>query len=239
VYPPAGYRGPLPGPARGAPAPDLPGQLVAHWTGPAGDVEVRWPADARTAHDTTPVDPREEPLSVSDPGPGGFPVSGSLLLKGEKPGCRAMLLTIYRALPPGLAERLGADASGNPRFDALNSLITDPASPLVLPGVTHVAAAPAHLLACTGAPAPRQSGRVVGGAATDDPRTALRAFLEPAGHATPPVRAGRGYLELIEASGRITFAKPFAGPGKSYVAVVRMARRGGGWVVDRWEVTGC
>lgn len=239
VYAPSRYNGPLPGPARGAPAPDLPGQLVAHWTGSAGDVEVRWPADAEAARDTRPVDEQETPFTITKGGPGGARMTGVLRLRDAKAGCRAMRWAIYGSVPPGLAARMGADATGDADVDAMAALITDPETPLVRPGVTRVTAAPAHVLACQGATPPRRSGRVGRAVPKADPRVALKAFLEPADHSTPPVRAGRGYRQLIDRSGRITFGKPFEGPGSAYVALVRMTRRGGGWVVDRWEISGC
>jgi hypothetical protein len=240
VFAPAGYRGPLPGPARGASQPELPGQLVAHWTGSAGDVEVRWPADAASAQaggPVDPVDPREATFTLNEGGPGGTGAFATMLLKEQKVGCTAMRLTVYGRIPAGLAERMGADETGNAAFDALAALVTDPATPLVV-GRRHVGRAPAHALTCQGGSPPSRSGRAPRSAARSDPRAALRAFLEPADHSTPPVRAGRGYLELVDGAGRITYGKPIEGGG-GYVALIRMAHRGGGWVVDRWETSGC
>lgn len=237
VYAPPGYRGPLPGPAQGAAQPDLPGQLVAHWTGSAGAVEIRWPAAASSSHATVPVEGHGSSLSVGEGGPGGPLVVGTMLLKEHKHGCRAMRLALYGRVPAGLIDRLGADATGDPTFDAVASLVTDPATPLVA-AHKHVNRLPSHAVACRGSAVPTRSGRVTGTRPESDPRAALRAFLEPAGHATSPVRAGRGYRELVDDSGRIAYGKPFAG-GEGYVALVRMTHRGGGWVVTRWEVSGC
>lgn len=88
------------GPAPGAPAPDVDGQLVLHWASPDTAVELRWPADAsqrmldqlgetradmaaRLADGLSPASYTDSDLNLDLTGPAGAPTGHSVGYRGE------------------------------------------------------------------------------------------------------------------------------------------------------------
>lgn len=225
VYPPEGWTGPQPGPADDSTGPVLPGQLVVHWSGPDGAVELRWPADPE---DTTPYDPMES-MSTSD---NDGRTQLSYPVPGAEPPCAHLLAEWVRAVPDGF----GAAVNGfnTPQDKALVAVVTAPEDLRLVSRTKQVATLPRHAIPCSGGDVPnRKSSK--DGAPQPSAEQALTAFLDAAGDNG---MNRNGWTRLDGPGSEVVFGVPFDG-GAGWVQLVFVTEGPNGWAVTGWETSGC
>lgn len=230
IYPPKGWTGPQPGPADGSTAPVLPGQLVVHWSGDGGAFEVRWPADPE---DTTPYDPMESAGATEDE-------AGNVLMTapvpGTEPPCSHLSVAWFGDVPAGYGK--GVSLGGPATHNAVFATLISPADQRLVTRTRQVAAAPKHAVPCDGGSVANRRGR--GGSGVPPQPTdeqALQAFLDAQGPESG--MNASGWTRFREADGGTAFGVPFDGGGDRWVQLVVVEDSGNGWVVTRWETSGC
>ena len=89
-------------------------------------------------------------------------------------------------------------------------------------------------------PSPNVSGLVTDSTAHPSADAALQGFLDE-NMIVPgtPGFAKSGYIRLIEPDGSVSFGKPFEGDESFVVTLISVGQTDSGWVVDRWEGSGC
>ena len=235
LWAPAGYTGPQPGPASEADAQPTVGQLVAHWSGASGSIEVRWPPDP-----TLPDLGFRRPLTVMTDGPprissgAGFgprPATGSTsrhdtiyVVEGAVPeeACRFLQITVLDSDPTRL------DAT----VEWLRRSPFRPTEPLV--AARQTADAPPLIGRCrapAGVTAPPNKQSSGDGATFNSPDSALEHLVEV--HRTVLLR---GYVQFKLPDGTFAYGAEVSG---QWVTVVYVAPTTGGWTVTRYETTGC
>jgi len=256
---PAGYEGPIEGPSPDAPAPPNAGQLVRHWAGSTGTVELRWPADRRWSRLFT--------VAITDKGVAeehGTDSVGLASIVGEPQRAPSGRLVIEvgmstRDLEAGMCatfQLMVADRDltharqvGSEVYSGLTepgALFGGPVVPLVTDWTS--ADAPPHIPPCPGfedAPySPYQGGPVADVGSYPRPAEALEAFIATQTgtwtdqfgvEVSQALVAENDYTETTLPDGSIAYAhRQEAG-----VTVVHTVRTAAGWTVDRWDATGC
>ena len=227
IYPPKGWKGPLPGPADGSTTDPAAGLLVVHWTGPDGAVEVRWPS---SVSDAQAYDPNE---SMSAGATDGGRVTLALPVPGEVP-CTHLAAEWFGEVPKGFGASLGDGLS--PEARALFTIVTAPEDLRLVTSTRRVAAAPTAPVPCDGGNVPARGGKATT-APQPSPEQALRAFLDGGSDAVDGMNR-RGWTRFDLANGGVAFGVPFEG-GPGWVQLVHLAQTPDGWVVDRWTTSGC
>ncbi|WP_088316115.1 hypothetical protein [Kineosporia sp. R_H_3] len=225
VYPPKGWTGPQPGPADDSTGSVLPGQLVVHWSGPGGAVELRWPADPA---DTSPYDPMESMSTSTDDGRTqlSYPVPGA------EPPCAHLRVEWLGSVPEGF----GASVDGftTPEDKAVVAVVTPPEDLRLVSRTRQVATLPRHAIGCSGGDVPnRKSSK--DGAPQPSAEQALTAFLDAAGDNG---MNRNGWTRLDGPGSEVVFGVPFDG-GAGWVQLVFVTEGPNGWVVTGWETSGC
>jgi hypothetical protein len=233
---PQGWTGPRLGAASTAGEPALPGQLVVNWTGPEGSVEARWPAsldpDAGAGTSESVV------ISVPD---GGTPVA-MVTVPNRTGRCEVMQLTWFGTVPDGFGDGVvgftGPDqpVAAQRMMRALVAFVTAPVRLRLVTATRHTGTLPTSAVRCSGGNSPNVHGSVTQPPA-GTPEAALGELLRSGDAVTAHLQPS-GWTKLVTPAGRVTFAVPFDG-GAGWVQLVVMRRTAGGWLVERWESSGC
>lgn len=266
---PTDFTGPIDGPSPDALTPVEDGQLIVHWTGRDGSVELRWPPNTVYTADATwgnrPEGNSDGTFLVVDPTPRmmvdgvevempptayAYAFLPTDLMQGP---CDAVQLDIYKSGTPGTpATRTDAGvAETAPEGYDLPAIAIYPNLPrprdlqLILETLTVDTVPP--VLGCYGGPdvidvPPNKSQTIVDGPVFDTPQQALEAMLENSAAAYWPKT---GYFELIEPDGSITYGNPIDDmspdprPEGGLVISISVRQTGAGWTVDSWTTSGC
>jgi hypothetical protein len=229
---PAGYEGPLPGPALQAAPPVEAGQYIRHWVSDTGSIELRWPADPdlRAKFNPKPV------VRPDDKGVGGVRLDQVRHTASGEPfgyqvfvfrrlaiSCQTVQVTVYDTNAETVRTTM-ATYSTHP-FESDAPIVTGSETADAAPVV-------AGCNTPSGISSQNQSG-VGSGASYANPQSALAEFLD-----TQPNFVKTGYTEYRLPDGSIAYATQ--GPAQqSFVTVVHVSSGGAGWTVDRWEASGC
>ena len=227
IYPPKGWKGPLAGPADGSTAAAEPGQLVVHWAGPGGSVEIRWPS---STSGPAPYDPMESMSTTQD----GDARLLMLPVAGGDPPCTHLVARWSGTAPKGYGS--GVNGFTEPVDRALVALVTAPKDLELVSRTRQVTTAPTAPVPCDAADQPVRKG-TGGGAAQPTPEQALQAFLDGDGRAAGGFNRS-GWTKFVLPGGGVAFGVPFEG-GPGWVQLVTVTDTGDGWVVARWTTSGC
>lgn len=254
---PEDFKGPIEGPSPHAPDPAENGQLVRHWLGRDGSVEIRWPADQEYLEDAmwgeSEYDgPRNDPLMfIGPPSPDADgverPFVTDVLPTEVMSGpCDGAQLAVYMATENAESELVGATFGAGDEEELViypglarlreRVLIVETIETDTIPEV----------LACDGGPGvdfvPRNNGTTPDSPAFGTPEEALQDLLNTEVADTWPQV---GYFELVSSNGTVTYANPYDDnspdprPENGLVISVTVIEREGGWTVTEWETSGC
>jgi hypothetical protein len=227
---PAGYAGPITGPAPAADQPVEPGQFVQHWTSGATTFETRWPGLGSPF-----AVPGGTPGSVSGASSlgsrtaSGTPFGRAYYAFGGQPAdCYVLQVSIYGVDDTTVATEM--EAFWRRPFDV-------PEVPLVAQTVT-VDQAPAARPCQTppGVLSPNEGGAVTSEVTHPTSVDALIAFL-----ATRPQSTLRGFIEMHLPDSDVVYAMPTPNleDDDAYVTVIHVRHDSDGWRVDSWDQSGC
>jgi hypothetical protein len=254
---PEDFSGPFDGASPDSIAAAENGQLVVHWTGRGGSVELRWPGD--TAH-LAGVTWGELPPDLSDntifllewtpivDGVAQEPVVDAFgfLPSDEMEGpCDAVQLKVYTG--GGAGEEVSAGfgpGSGDELGITVHPSLPRPRDLILIVDTLSVDEIPPVVACEGGAPnrPPNQTRSIEDGPSFATAREALQGIL-----ATPDAETWpkTGYFELILDNGSIVYGNPLDNlsanplPDTGLVIAVTVQQTETGWTATGWETSGC
>lgn len=255
---PDDFTGPNVGPSPHAPSPAEEGQLIIHWLGRDGSVEIRWPANEEYLRDAEWGEPEEiqpEPdwpmfIGPSFPDVDGVdrPIVSSVLPTSAMTGpCDASQLAIYSPSGDGEdASLVGATfGTGGEEGLVIYPGLLRPQDKVLVVETIETDTLP-EVRACDGGPeaqsVPKKFGTTSDSPVFDTPEEALQDMLD-----TSIARnwSNVGYFKLVSPDGTITFGHPYDDnspdprPDNGLVIAVTVVEVEGGWSVTQWETSGC
>jgi hypothetical protein len=257
---PEDFTGPHEGPSPHSSDTAEDGQLIVHWLGRDGSVEIRWPANTKYIEDAewgAPMEwdggnPEDFALFLfADPHPETLQTVGATeVLPTEimETPCDAAQLKVFAseedaAFSAGNGATFGesenADVVIYPNLPRLRDkvLIVETVETSNIPEV----------VTCQGGPEvedvpPNKTGNTPNGSTFDTPEDALQDLLSTEVADTWPKK---GYFKLVTPDGNIVFGNPYDDmspeprPSNGLVISVTVDQVYDGWTVTQWETSGC
>ncbi len=232
---PESFTGPVAGPISAAPHPPEPGQLVLHWTSGAGGIELRWPMDPAVPNPFAPRPGSEGPMGSTaamsgailgaQPAGNGQTVRYMVISTGvtSPDPCRVLQLGVFDPDPARVQAIM--DALSRAPYVSDAPLVSASRSADALPTVV-LCNVPAGV-----AQTPNRSGGG-DGMTYPSPTEALSAFLKG-----QPTLIPRGYIEIRLPDGSLAYGAQVR--DGVFVTVIHVVPSPGGWLVARWEASGC
>ncbi len=255
---PEDFAGPASGASPHSPDPVESGQLVLHWTGRDGSVEIRWPTNAEFTDGAewgaNPVwsGPDSEFALFITPAPSNEGRSEKMMMFELLPTdlmsglCDASQLVVYGpAQLDGARPRRGAGTGTNDDADLIiYPNLPRPRDTQLIMDTVEIDQAPPVVL-CTGgegAGPPNKKMNTPNGPIYDTPAEALEALLAADAAEFWPKT---GFFELVASDGSIIYGNPLDDnslnprPKNGLVVAVSVIQVDSGWTVDGWETSGC
>lgn len=256
---PEDFTGPIAGPSPHAPYPAEDGQLIVHWLGRDGSVEIRWPTNQEYLEDAVWGEPAYggsrnpgSPMFIGPPVPDvdgvERPFVADVLPTEAMSGpCDGGQLAIYQpAANGGGTELLGAGfGSGGQEGLVIYPDLARPRDKVLIVETIETDTIP-EVRACDGGPGvdfvPRKAGTTPNSPVFGTPGEALQDLLDTAVAETWPKV---GYFELVSPDGTVTYGNPHDDyspdprPENGLVISVTVVEVEGGWTVTEWETSGC
>lgn len=259
---PEDFNGPNMGPSPHAPDPAEEGQLIVHWLGRDGSVEIRWPANAEymegavwgdtAAEGARPAPEDDWPLFIGPEFPDvdgvDRPIVGTILPTAVMSGpCDASQLAIYSPNGEGVESDLVAATFGTSGQEGLVIFpeLARPRDKALVVETIETDTIP-EVVACDGGPGvdfvPKKSGTTPDSPVFASPEEALQDILGTDIAGTWPKV---GYFELVSPDGTITYGNPYDDnsadprPENGLVISVTVVEGESGWSVTKWETSGC
>jgi hypothetical protein len=256
---PSDFTGPIDGPSPHAPNPAESGQLVVHWLGRDGSVEIRWPSNREYLDDAVWGEPAYDrsrypssPIFIGPPVPDidGVErpfVTDVLPTEAMSGPCDGAQLAIYSpAEDGGDVEQVGAGfGAGGQEGLVLYPDLPRPRDKVLIVETIETNTIP-EVLACDGGPGvdfvPRKSDTTPNGPVFGTPEEALQHLLNTEVAETWP---NVGYFELVSLDGTVTYGNPLDDnspdprPDNGLVISVTVIEVESGWTVTKWETSGC
>jgi hypothetical protein len=256
---PEDFIGPMSGPAPHGPHPAEDGQLVMHWLGRGGSVEIRWPANQeyfeRAEWGSEPVWGGPDMdfalffsvIPAKDEWPaeiGGFELLPTDLMTGP---CDAIQVVTYGPGYDGVLGRRGVayGANGVEELTIYPDLLR-PRDKVLVVETLETTEVP-EVVECQDGPGvedvpPNKAGTTPDSSVFDTPEEALQDILGTDIAETWP---NVGYFELVAPDGTVTYGNPLDDnspdprPDNGLVISVTVIEVEGGWTVTEWETSGC
>ena len=256
---PEDFIGPMAGPAPHGPHPAEDGQLVMHWLGRDGSVEIRWPANQeyleRAEWGSEPVWGGPDMdfalffsvIPAKDEWPaeiGGFELLPTDLMTGP---CDAIQVVTYGPGYDGVLGRRGVayGANGVEELTIYPDLLR-PRDKVLVVETLETTEVP-EVVECQDGPGvedvpPNKAGTTPDSSVFDTPEEALQDILGTDIAETWP---NVGYFELVTPDGIVTYGNPLDDnspdprPDNGLVISVTVIEVEGGWTVTEWETSGC
>lgn len=261
---PDDFDGPFLGASADSPDPAEEGQLILHWNGRGGSVELRRPADSEYTESAQ----WGAPPTVEDPDPTVFVIVqdvsiggieypnapqayGVLPTEGMSGPCDAVQVRILGPAGEGNEPSLLDASFGSEDADRPNTLMIYPELPrardlnLIVDSLA-VDTVPA-VVGCGGGPGvtevpPIKTESITDPVVYEEPVEALEALLAGPDASSWPKT---GYFELREPDGSITYGNPLDDlspdprPDGGLVISISVVQVEEGWAVDSWSTSGC
>ena len=255
---PEDFTGPIDGPSPHAPDPAEDGQLVLHWLGRDGSVEIRWPVNEEYLEDAvwgeSDQNGSRNPESPMFIGPSSPDVDGVerpfvadvLPIDAMAGPCDGAQLAVYQATEDKVSDlAIATLGAGGPEELLIYPGLDRPRDKVLIVETIETDTIP-EVLACDGGPGadfvPRKAGTNPNGPVFGTPEEALLGLLGTEVAATWPKV---GYFELVSSDGIITYGNPYDDyspdprPDDGVVISVTVIEVEGGWTVTEWETSGC
>lgn len=236
------------------------GQLIVHWLGRDGSIEIRWPANREylegvewgTTSDWTGRDFDEFALFLfSDPDPGTFQTVGATevlptdIMEGP---CDAAQLNVYASnIDSGFSSANSATFGQSEGADVIIYPNLPRPRDKVLVVETLEASEIPDVVGCSagrdpGVEVPPNKTGTPNGASFDTPVEALEDLLATDVAETWPKT---GYFELVTPEGNVIYGNPYDDmspdprPENGLVISVTIVEADSGWTITEWETSGC
>lgn len=259
---PEDFTGPNAGPSPDATDPAEEGQLIVHWLGRDGSVEIRWPANGEymegavwggiESEGTRPEPEGDWPMFIGPAFPDvdgvDRPTVASVLPTAVMSGpCDASQLAIYSPNGDGRdSDLVGATfGPGGQEELVIYPGLARPRDQVLVVETIETDTIP-QVFACDGGPeadfVPTKSGTTPDSSVFATPEEALQDLL---GTDTADTWPKVGYFELVSPDGTITYGNPYDDnspdprPDNGLVISVTVVEVEGGWTVIEWETSGC
>jgi hypothetical protein len=255
---PEDFTGGIDGPSPHAPDPAEDGQLILHWLGREGSVEIRWPANAEYLEDALWGEPNydgsrnpDSPMFIGPPFPDvdgvERPFVADVLPTDAMSGpCDGAQLAVYLPTENSESEFVGATfGTGGQEGLVIYPGLARPRDKVLIVETIETDTIP-EVLACDGGPGvdsvPRKTGTTPDSTVFGTPEEALQDLLGTDVAATWPKV---GYFELVSSNGTVTYGNPYDDnspdprPDNGLVVSVTVIEVEGGWTVTEWETSGC
>lgn len=255
---PEDFTGPIEGPSPHTPDPAEEGQLIVHWLGRDGSVEIRWPANEKYLENAVWGKPdHDSPRSPDSPmfiGPPVQDVDGVehpfvtevLPTEAMSGPCDGGQLAIYRPRDDEDSE-LARATFGTGSQDGLIIYpgLARPRDKVLVVETIETDTIP-KIRACDGGPegefVPKKTATTPDNSTFDTPEEALQDLLgTDVARTWPKV----GYFKLVSSDGTITFGNPYDDnspdprPDNGLLISVTVVAVEDGWTVTEWETSGC